>query len=280
MNFEGGSYDSFRFTSTSGIALTRIRWHPDRQFGFFQNGIFYKRYLSIYSDVECDLLNGSYNAPDSSSTATGTTQSLTERGLALSRSYLTVRLQPLKVLSFDVSENYFRNIPTFDERLLSTGLLDKYLFQGLSGGFRLELPFKLGIYSTIGHSSRSGDSKPSWDYLAGITAADILHTGIRSDFRYSRFDSSFGRGTYRSLMLSRELGETLQFDVQFGQQDLLSAFTSQGRSRFVNGNLSWFFGTHYYIGLGMTVQNGSTESYRQSYATLGYRFDNRRHRHE
>jgi hypothetical protein len=278
-NFEGGSYDSVRFSSTSGIALTRVDWRPDRQFGFFQNGFFYKRYLSVYSDLQCDLVNNFSGTLDGSLTATDTS-SRAQRSLSLSRSYLTVRLQPLKALSFDISENYFRNIPTFDERLLSTGLLDKYLFQGLSAGFRLDLPYKLGVYSTIGRSSRSGDARPSLDYLVGVTASNILNTGVRADLRYSRFDGSFGRGTYRSLTLGRELGEAFQFDVQIGQQDVLSAFTSQSRSRFVNGNLNWLVGTHYYLGAGITVYRGNTENYRQSFVSLGYRFDNRRQRHE
>jgi hypothetical protein len=269
VNFEAGGFDSLRFSSTSGIALTRIRWRPNRQFGFFQNGLFYKRYLSIYSDMQYDLLSDSER-----------TQSPARRRLELSRSYLTIRLQPLRAISFDVSENYFRNIPTFDERLLGIGLLDKYLFQGLSGGFHLDLPYKLGIYSTVGRSSRSGDAKPSWDYLTGATAGNILHSGVRADLRYSRFNSSFGSGTYRSFMLSRDIGESLQFDVQVGQQDVLSAFTSQNRSRFINGNLSWFFETHYYFGVGTAVYRGNTENYRQLFATLGYRFDNRRQRRQ
>jgi hypothetical protein len=279
VNFEGGSYDKWRFTSTAGVALTRVNWHPDRQFGFFQNGIFYKRYFSVYSDMQIDMLGGSHSALDPSSTTPGAAQKTAQRNLELSRSYLTVRFQPLRVLSFDFSENYFRNIPTFDERLLSTGLLDKYLFQGLSGGFRLELPYKLGVYSTIGRSHRSGDAKPSWDYLAGVTATDILHTGVRADVKYSRFDSSFGRGTYRSLMLSRDIGERLQFDVQIGQQNTISSLSSQSRARFLNGNLNYFWGTHYYVGMGITVYRGGVENYRQSFITLGYRFDNRG-RHE
>jgi hypothetical protein len=273
VNLEAGSFDSLRFSTTAGIALTRISWHPNRQFGFFQNGIFYKRYISVYSDMQFDLLNGSSPVPDN-------TQSPSDHRVVLSRSYLTIRLQPFRALSFDISENYFRNIPTFDERLLGVGLLDKYLFQGLSGGFHLELPYKLGIYSTAGRSSRSGDTKPSWDYLTGVTAGNILHSGIRADLRHSRFDSSFGRGTYQSFMLSRDLGETLQFDIQIGRQDILSTFTSQNRSRFINGNLSWFFGTHYYLGIGTAVYRGNIENYRQYFATLGYRFDNRRPRHE
>jgi hypothetical protein len=280
-NFEGGSYNSWRYTSTSGIALTRSNWHPDRQFGFFQNGLFYKRYLSVYSDQQVDLFNSPNTELSNSLPATDIlSRAQSKSGIALSRSYLTVRLQPLKAFSFDISENYFRSIPTFDERLLSTGLLDKYLFQGLSAGFHLDLPYKMGIYSTVGRSSRSGDASPSWDYLAGVTASDILHTRIRADLRYSRFAASFGQGTYRSLTLGRELGEGLQFDVQVGQQDVLSSFTSQSRSRFINGNLNWLFGPRYYLGVGFTAYRGNTENYRQSYITLGYRFDNRKSKHE
>jgi hypothetical protein len=280
VNIEGGSYDSFRFTSTAGIALTRINWRPDRQFGFFQNGISYKRYLSVYSDVQVDMVDAP-SATGASSPAAGNTQSSGMRDLKLSRGYFTVRLQPFRALSFDVNEIYFRNIPTFDERLLSTGLLDKYLFQGLSGGFRLELPYRFGIYSTVGRSSRSGDEKPSWDYLVGASNSNVLHTGVRVDLRYSKFDSSFGGGTYRSLMLSRDLGERLQFDVQIGQQDFLStSINGQNRSRFVTGDLNWFLKSRYYLGVGMTWYRGTDQNYRQSFVTLGYRFDNRKQRHE
>jgi len=280
-NHESGSFDSFRFTSTAGLAVARIRWHPDRQFGFFQNGIFYKRYLSVYSDVQVDLLNGSQSGTPDSSTAVSTSQDVARKKLSLTRSYLTVRLQPSKALSLDISETYFRNLPTFDERLLGTGMLDRYLFQGISGGFRLELPYRFSVYSTVGRSNRSGDAKSSWDYLAGVSASNILRSGIRADVRYSRFDSSFGRGTYQSVMLSRELGERLQFDAQIGQQKVNSGWTGlQNRSSFVNANLNWFFGARYYLGGGITVYRGNEENYRQVFWTLGYRFDNRRQRRE
>ncbi|HYK91152.1 MAG TPA: hypothetical protein VE398_20445 [Acidobacteriota bacterium] len=275
VNFEGGNYDGFHFTSTSGIAVTRIRWRPDRQFGFFENGISYKRYLSIYSDIECDLLGNSQNAANANSN--GSPADTGFQGVALSRSFLTVRLQPFRILSFDVSENYFRNIPTFDTRLIGTGLLDNYLFQGLSGGFRLELPYRTGIYGSLGKSSRTGDTRASWDYMAGFTAGNIMHTGVRADFRYSKFDSSFGQGTYRSLSLTREIGEGLRFDLQAGLQNLISAYTSQGRTRFLNGTLDWFLGYHYLVGLGFTTYRGGSQDYDQYFLTMGYRFDNRRH---
>jgi len=82
-------------------------------------------------------------------------------------------------------------------------------------------------------------------------------------------------------MLARDLGEGLQFDVQVGQQDVLSTWTDgQNRSRFLNGNLNWFLGSHYYLGVGMTFYRGTDQNYRQSFVTLGYRFDNRKARRE
>jgi hypothetical protein len=262
INTERGSFEAVRVTSTSGIAFSRIRWHPDRQFGFFENGIFYKRVLSIYSNVEADFRS--------------TGQNLGSSEVVLSRSYLTIRLQPHKMISFDLNENYFRNIPTFDARLIGTGLLDKYLFQGLNGGFRLQLPRKLAFYSEIGRSSRTGDERSSWNYLNGASAGNILNSGIHIDYRYSRFDSSFGRGTYQSILAVREVGEGLRFEFQAGQQSVTSAYTAQNRARFVNGNADWFLGSHFLLGFGVTAYRGQIQRYNQIFINLGFRFDNRK----
>jgi hypothetical protein len=261
-NIEGGSFESFRFDSTSGIGLSWLQWRPERKFGFFENNFFYKRYVSVYSNIEVDLLTGAQNNGSSE--------------VVLSRSYFTVRLQPHKMISFNVNHNYFKNIPTFDTRLIGTGLLDKFLFQGFSGGFRLSLPYRLGFYANAGRSSRTGDAKASWNYLAGASASDILDSGIRVGIRFSRFDSSFGRGTYQSLSLSREVGEYFQFELQGGQQDFKSIYTNQDRARFVNGTVDWFIGHDYFLGGGVTVYRGKVQDYNQYFFRLGYRFDNRR----
>jgi hypothetical protein len=266
INFERGSYTATRFSSTSGIAVSRIHWHPDRQFGFFENGIFYKNYLSIFSNVEADLLTNAQGAG--------------KHELTLARSYFTLRLQPHRAVSFDINENYFRNIPSFDLRLVGTGLLDRYLFQGLNGGFRLQLPYRFGLFANTGRSSRTGDQKPSWNYMGGATASDIFKSGIRGEYRYSKFDSSFGRGSYQSLSATRDLGEGLHFEIQAGQQSVNSAFTSQSRARFVNGSMDWNIGAHYFLGFGATVYRGQAQHYNQYFFNLGYRFDNRRRRSE
>ncbi len=256
-SFEGGSFESLRYSSTFGLALSRINWHPDRQFAFFENGIFYKRYLSVYHNMEVDQLHNS-SAPD--------------RGIALSRDYLTVRLQPHRIISFDVSENYFRDVPTFDTRLISTGLVDKLLFQGLSGGVRLELPYHVGVYSTLGKSHRTGDERSSLNQMYGITFGQIWRTGLKADARYSKFDSSFGRGTYESVMFSRALGENLRIDFQAGQQDFTSPLTNESRTRWITSNFDWFVGRHYFLGSGLTIYRGRIQNYDQWFLNLGYRF--------
>lgn len=258
VNFEAGRFESFRYTSTTGIALARVHWHPDRQFGFFENGLFYKGYFSLYHNLEADLLRGTPEAPAS--------------GLVASRSYLTIRVQPNRIVAFDLSHNYFRNIPTFDERLVGTGLLDKLLFQGVSGGARLELPYSISPYFNLGRSDRTGDARTAWNRMFGVVLRRVWRTGIRADMRYSSFDSSFGRGTYRSLSLSRELGERVRFDVQAGDQDFVSSMTRNSRARWLNADADWFLGPHYFLGAGVTFYRGRAQSYDQWFLNLGYRF--------
>jgi hypothetical protein len=121
-------------------------------------------------------------------------------------------------VSFDFNDTYFRDVPTFDPQLIGTGLLDKYLFQGLSGGVRAEVWKHVTLYTNIGHSSTSSDSKGSWNTMFGASTREIWRTGFRADVRYSKFDSSFARGTYHSLSLSRNLREGFRWEIQAGAQ--------------------------------------------------------------
>jgi hypothetical protein len=282
LNYETGSFDATRFTSTVGLAVTRIHWNREREFAFTETGIFYKRYLSIYHQMEADMVPP--DAATAGSTGVGTTGGGTtggstgsavpsgNRSPAVTQSFLTVRIQPTSRFSFDVSHNYFRNTPTFDARLIGTGLVEKFLFEGFSGGARVELPYKLSVYSSLGRSSRSGDVKPSWNQLYGVTLGSIWRTGIRADVRYSKFDSSFGRGTYEALSLSRQFGDNLRWEVQGGQQNFLSSLTQQNRARWVNSTVDWMVGGHYFVGAGFTYFRGNVQMYDQIFITTGYRF--------
>jgi hypothetical protein len=259
VNIANGTFEGLRYSSTTGVALTRLSWKPEREFAFFENEFSWKRYFSVYDTLEVDR-----NHP--------TTQQPTANGTAIARSFLTFRYEPWSFIAFDLNHNYFRDFPTFDPRLVGTGLLDKLLFQGFSGGVRLQLPYHATAYVTLGRSSGSNDPQASWNQMYGFAMNDILHTRIRGDFHYSRFNSSFGQGHYQSASLSRSIWESLRFEVQAGTQNFTSPLTTASGARFVNGNMDWSLGSHYFMATGVTAYRGQTQSYNQIYFTLGYRF--------
>ena len=132
--------------------------------------------------------------------------------------------------------------------------------------------YKIKLYSNLGRSRRSGDANPSLNRTYGITLGQIWRTGIRADFRYSNFDSAFGRGQYRSVTVSREIGNALRFDIRGGQQDFASALVPRSRSRWLSTDMEYFLGRHYVVGAGFTIYRGFSQEYDQWYVNLGYRF--------
>jgi hypothetical protein len=260
INFEGGSFDTFRYTSTSGVAISTLNWKVDRPFVFFENSLLYKRYLSIYDSLQADSPSGN--------------PAVAAPGAGLSRNFLTVRIQPVPRLEFDFNHNYFRDVPTFDPTLIGTGLLDKYLFQGFSAGVRVEVVKHVFAYTQLGSSNRSGDTKSSLNQMYGLTFDRLPWFGLRADAHYSRFNSSFGDGSYKSFSLSRNLSDNLRGEVLLGDQKFTGLLSSNNSSRFLNANIESSLGSHYFIQGGFTVNRGQL-SYDQWMFTLGYRFDSR-----
>ena len=268
VNYERGSYDALRFTTTLGIAVSAIDWHAQRQFLFAETGIFFKRYFALYDSMQVDAPHTAVTTP---STTPGAPPQTTGTG-GINRSYLSLRFQPHPRLGFDISHTYYRDFPTFDPQLIGTGLLDRFLFQGLSAGVRIELPLRVSVYTSLGRSSRTGDTQSSLNQLYGLTFGDLLRTGLRADFRYSQFNSSFGRGNYRSISLSRQLLESLRWELQGGFQNFSSTFTSTTQSRFVNSLIDWAPGRLFFLQNNFTWQRGGSINYDQISFTLGRRF--------
>ena len=262
VNFEGGSYDNFRYTSTSGMALSTLKWKIDRPFVFFENGIYYKRYVAIYDSLQADSPVG-YTAGGSP-------------GAGIARNFLTVRFQPHERIEFDGNYTYLRDLPTFDPTLVGTSLLDKYLFQGFSGGVRLAVIKSVWVYTNLGKSNRSGDTSGSLNELYGLTFDRLPWVHIRADGHYARFNSSFGNGTYESVSLSRSLGDNFRLELLGGQQNFVSPLSTNTKSKFVTSNLELNMGAHYFMQGGFTVSRGLTQSYDQWLFSVGYRFDSRR----
>lgn len=260
VNFEGGSFDSVRYTSTSGFGLGLLKWNIDRPFVFFENGIYYKRYLSIYHALQADSPSGN--------------PQVAAPGAGVSRSFLTVRLQPTSRVEFDLNHTYFRDIPTYNAALVDTGLLDKYLFQGFSGGVRVQVIKDVWAYNLLGRSSRSGDAKASWNQLYGVTVGRMPWIGTRTDVHYSKFDSSFGSGTYVSFSVSRNFNDNLRWEVLGGRQSFTST-TTKDLSHFVTGTFEASLGPRYFVQSGYTWNRGTGQNYDQWMFTFGYRFDSR-----
>ncbi len=260
VNFQGGSFDGFHYTSTTGLGVSMLKWQIDRPFVFLENTFSYKRYLSIYHSLQADSPAGNPAVP--------------APGPGFSRSFLTLRLQPHPRLELDFNHNYFRDVPTFDPQLIGTGLLDKYLFQGFSAGARVEVVKQIFVYGTLGQSNRTGDPKTSLNQMYGVTFNRLPWLGLRADGHYSRFSSSFGSGSYRAVSLSRNFSDDIRLEVLAGDQTFNSLLTTNDRSRFVNTNIDFALGAHYFTQGGFTINRGQL-SYDQWMFTLGYRFDSK-----
>ena len=261
LNLESGNFDSAHLSTTVGLAVSDIHWKPDRQFAFIENSFFYKRAFSIYDAAQADLMRPvTTSGPPAAKT------------VSLTQNFVTLRLLPYSRISFDVNDTYFRNPPSFAPQLVGTGLVQNYLFQGLSGGVRVQLPLGLAVYSEIGRSARTGDTSHSLNQLYGITLTKLGKTQVHLDLRYSKFDSAFGKGSYESFSASREFKNGLRLDLDGGQQNFNSVLTQQTRARWITVNSDWFMGRHYFMGSGFTIYRGNVQQYNEVLVTSGYRF--------
>ncbi|HYL84285.1 MAG TPA: hypothetical protein VE263_08630 [Candidatus Angelobacter sp.] len=259
LNVEYGSFDHFRLYSTAGVAMTSIQWKVARQFAFFENTWSWKRYISLYNSLQADEARTS-PLPNGGSNPTG-----------ISQSYSTLHFQPWRLFGFGVNHNYFRTLPTFDPRLLGTGLLDKYLFQGFSGDVRFDLPKHIGLFASLGKSSTTTDTKSSLNQAYGISMGNIWKTGIFADAHYSKFDSSFGSGKYTAVSLSKSLTDALRVQVYGGHQAFNTTLSNNTNSNFVNGVVDWNVGARYFLEGNFGWYQGTALSYTQWSTVFGYR---------
>jgi hypothetical protein len=263
INFEGGEFNGFHYTATTGGGVSMLNWQLDRPFVFVEDSISYKRAFALYESAQLDDPKGNSIAPSP--------------GPGLGRNFSTLRVNPHPRLEVDLNYNYFRDIPTFDPNLVGTGLLDKYLFQGFSGGGRLDVWKQVWLSTNIGRSNGTGDAKSSLNEMFGITVGRIPWANLRADLHYAKFDGSFGKGNYESFSLSRQMNDRLRLELLLGQQTFNSTLTTNTRGRFLTGTVDTTLGPHYYI-QGIFTTNRGDLSYDQIMFSLGYRFDNRRKR--
>ncbi|HEY3705807.1 MAG TPA: hypothetical protein VGL22_12135 [Terracidiphilus sp.] len=255
-----GSYEKIHVSSTAGAALSSIRWKLDRPFLFFENEISYKGTISIYHSLILDSPQG---------VSTGGVRP----GAGVSHSYFTLHYQPFHALGLDLYQNFFRDIPTAVTTAIATGTVDTILFQGTSAGAHWKPSRQFALYTNMGISDRSGDSHRSFNRMFGATWFDLVRSGVRADFHYSKFNSNFGNGEYSALTFSRQVTSHMFSNLQLANQDLHSEHSTNDHSRFISDSLDVNLGRHTYIQSGYTIVDGATLNYRQWYASLGYRFD-------
>lgn len=259
VNVEYGSFDHLRLYSTAGVAVTSIQWKVARQFAFFENTWSWKQYVSFYNSLQADaartspLVNGGSNPTQ------------------VSQSFSTLHFQPMKFFGFGVNHNYFKTLPTFDPRLLGTGLLDQYLFQGFSGDVRFALPKRIGLYASLGKSRTTTDKKSSWNQAYGVTLGQVWKTGVLLDLHYSKFNSSFGSGKYQSVSLSKNFTDSFRVQVYGGHQIFNTVLSSNTNSNFVNGVVDFNLGPRYFVEGNYGWYHGAALSYTQWSTVLGFR---------
>jgi len=263
INFEGGQFNGFHYSATTGGGISTVNWQLDRPFVFVEDSISYKRTIALYESAQVD-------SPQGNSVASAP-------GPGLGRNFSTLRINPHPRLELDFNYNYFRDIPTFNTNLVGTGLLDKYLFEGLSGGGRLDVWKQVWVSTNIGRSNGTGDAKSSLNEMFGVTFGRIPWGNLRADVHYAKFNGSFGNGDYESFSLSRQMNDRFRLELLLGQQTFNSTLTTNTRGRFLTGTVDTTLGPHYYLE-GIFTTNRGDLSYDQAMFSIGYRFDNKRRR--
>jgi hypothetical protein len=260
-NVHGGDFDRFRYSTTAGAGVALQGWVTNRPFAFTENSISYKRYFTLFEAMQIDR-----PTPNPSSPPVGT---------GIGESLVSLRVQVHPRISLDLSDTYFRDVPTYNPTLVGTGLLNQYLYQGLNGGARVTFPMHITGYFSLGQSSDSSDAKSSLNDLFGITMADIWKTGLEADVQYSKFDSAFAAGSYRNISLRRNVGERVQLDLQVGKYIYNSSLAASNNSYFANLLSDVNLGSKFFIEGDFTTQRGGSTNYNQWTTVFGYRFDNR-----
>jgi hypothetical protein len=260
-NWHGGDFETFHYSSTVGAGVQMLKWKVDRPFLFTENDFSYKKLFSVYHSMQIDKPTAN---PGAAAVNAGLGQSL-----------LTVRVQVHPRLTLDLTHTYFRDVPTYDPVLVGTGLLDRFLYQGLNAGARVQLPLNLIGYASLGRSNDSSDKKDSLNELFGLAITRIGKTGFGVDGRYSKFDSAFATGSYRTLTVTRDLGQRFRLDLMGGRYDYNSSLAASSNSIYVNALFDMDLGTKLFFQGAFTTQRGGTADYNQFTTVLGYRFDNR-----
>ena len=264
VNVQRGTFDTVHYSGTAGAGVEFRSWQLNRPFVFSETSLSAGQTFSIYHALQADKPSGN---PE-----------VAAPGAGVGRSFLTVHWSPAARIQLDGNQTYFRDIPSFDPRLIGTGLLDKYLFQGYSGGARVEILKGVSVYTELGRSSRTGDSASAINQMYGVTLNRAPVLNARIDAHYSRFSSAFGTGDYQAISASRSIGAGYRIDLLAGNQTFTSASSGNQSARFLTMSMDAALAGSLFVNGGLTVYRGALQNYDQVLVTFGYRFDTKRSR--
>jgi len=111
--------------------------------------------------------------------------------------------------------------------------------------------------------------------MYGVTFGRVPWLELRADAHYSRFNSSFGAGSYRAASLSRNLNERLRLELLLGDQSFTSTLAGNQGAKFVTATMENDVGSYLFTEAGFTVYRGQQQNYNQWMLMLGYRFDSK-----
>jgi len=214
-----GALETVSYSTTTSTGTTTARYQNNRPFAFFENSVSYKRTFSIFSALQGDQ-------PSANPAAASP-------GAGISRSFLTVRLQPFSRIEFSANHTYFRDVPTFDPQLVGTGLLDKYLFQGFSGGVRIEVIKNIVVYTDLGRSSRTGDAKSSLNEMYGLTFLRIPKAGSVPMFTTHASSVPLARVPTALSRFPAIWAKGLHMEVLGGDQTFASSLAGNQNAKFL-----------------------------------------------
>jgi hypothetical protein len=260
VNFEGGSYERFHYSSTAGLAMNTVKWELDRPEAFFENEVSVGSKFSVFHSLIADDPRG-YSTDG------------IRPGRGISHSYFTAHYTPVRFVSFDVYHNFFRDVPTAETRIVGNATVDKLLFQGFSAGAHVRPSRYVTVYGTLGQSAKTGDASTSLNRMYGATLNEFLHSGIRADYHATKFNSNFGHGNYKFLTLSRQMTNHAYWTVMAGDQMMFTPASMNYSSKFLATSMDYNVGRHSYLQSGYTYVNGATMNYRQWYMSWGLRLD-------
>ena len=218
INFEGGEYDRFHYSSTSGAGVSMVSWASRPAVHLF------RRFAFVTSATLPSTSRHNWTTPGEYGHTVPGARPGTQLFHAAGESAPAGRIRSSTTTIFAISRRLITN-------LVGTGLLDKYLFQGFSAGGRVEVWNQIWLSTNLGRSSGTGDAKTSLESKCtasplgacrGSSCAPMLTTPDSMD------RSAMGRMSPSPL--SRQMSDRLRLEALDGTAEFCF---------YINDQQSW-----------------------------------------